>query len=307
MTDKPKSNIESESNSNESAKNKDLISQQNTSNPGTTGHEWDEISEYNIPAPRWWLIVWVICIIWSFGYWIFYPTWPVKEGNTKGSLNWSKFSQLTEAQKEIEAKKSVFVEKISKLSLEEIKEDKPLMEFALNAGSVAFRENCAACHGQGAAGANGYPNLKDDDWLWGGKLEDIYQTLLYGIRSGHDKARNNQMPSFGLGKILKKNEINAVVEYVLSLSGKAEINKQGEEIFKANCVACHGAAGLGNRELGAPNLTDQIWLYGEKKEDVFYTIYYARAGVMPYWKERLSDETIKELTLYVHSLGGGEY
>lgn len=279
---------------------------QDSKQPKTTGHEWDNISEYNIPAPRWWLIVWIICIIWSFGYWFFYPTWPTSAGNSKGSLNWSKFSQLAEAQDEIAAKKSVFVEKISKMSLQEIQKDKNLIDFALNAGAVAFRENCAACHGQGAAGAKGYPNLKDDDWLWGGKLEEIHQTLLYGIRSGHDKARSNQMPSFGLDKVLKKDEINAVADYVLSMSGKAATNAKGEAIFKANCVACHGAEGKGNRQLGAPNLTDAIWLYGDKKEDVLYTIYYARAGVMPFWQGRLSDDTIKELTLYVHSLGGGE-
>lgn len=289
---------------------KDFDAKNSPKTTETTGHNWDEISEYNIPAPRWWLIVWVICIIWSFGYWFFYPTWPTPNGNSKGSLGWSKFSQLDEAQSEIAAKKSVFVEKISKMSLQEIREDKNLMDFALNAGSVAFRENCAACHGQGAAGAKGYPNLKDDDWLWGGKLEDIYQTLLYGIRSGHDKARSNQMPSFGLDKVLKKDEIKAVAEYVLSLSNKsnakAETLQQGEVIFKANCVACHGNEGKGNQALGAPNLTDALWLYGDKQEDLFYTIYYARAGVMPFWQGRLSDETIKELTLYVHSLGGGE-
>ena len=273
---------------------------------GTTGHNWDGVSEYNVPAPRWWLIVWIICIIWAVIYWFFYPTWPTLSGNTKGSLNWTKFSELSGEQKKIEEKKIVYLEQMSKKSLPEILEDEKLMQFALNTGKSAFRENCSACHGQGAQGAKGYPNLNDDDWLWGGKLTDIYQTLLYGIRSGHDSARVNQMPSFGLDKVLKKAEINDTIEYVLSLSNKAEFNARGETIFKANCVACHGNDAKGNQALGAPNLTDAIWLYGSDKKDIYYTIYYARAGVMPFWKDRLEDNTIKSLALYVYSLGGGK-
>jgi cytochrome c oxidase cbb3-type subunit 3 len=285
--------------------------QENTKNSSqnefeTTGHNWDGISEYNIPAPRWWLIVWIICIIWAIIYWVFYPTWPTKSGNSKGSLNWTKFYELEQQQKIIDEKKQVFVNEINVKSLDEIKNDEKLLQFAINTGKSAFQENCSACHGQGGAGGIGYPNLNDDDWLWGGKLSDIYQTLLYGIRSGHDNARVNQMPSFGLDKVLKRNEIKDTVEYVLSLSGKADFNANGEAIFKANCVACHGNEAKGNQLLGAPNLTDSIWLYGSKKEELFYTIYYARAGVMPYWKNRLPDYKIKSLALYVHNFGGGK-
>ncbi len=272
----------------------------------TTGHEWDGISEYNIGAPRWWLIVWVICIIWSFIYWIFYPTWPVFGGNTKGTLNWTQQSQLKESQSEIDAIRSGYLEKITKLDLQEIQKDPNLMEFSLVGGRAAFKENCAACHGTGAQGSKGFPNLNDDDWLWGGKVEDIYQTLLYGIRSSHDKTRFSQMPSFGLDKILNHEEIENVAEYVMSLSDKSINNPKGEAVFKANCVACHGNDGKGSRSVGAPNLTDSIWLYGGKKEDIVYTVTYSRAGVMPYWNGRLEDATIKQLALYVHSLGGGE-
>jgi cytochrome c oxidase cbb3-type subunit 3 len=275
----------------------------------TTGHEWDGIREYNIGAPRWWLIVWIICIIWGVGYWFFYPAIPNAHGSNQGALKWSKYSQLEESQQEITEKKAVHLEKISRLSFQEIQQDQQLMEFALNGGKSAFRENCSACHGQGAQGAKGYPNLNDDDWLWGGKIEDIYQTLLYGIRSGHDKARANQMPSFGLDKVLKKDEINSTIEYVLSLSSKTQQTSNainlGETIFKNNCVACHGVDAKGNQKLGAPNLTDAIWLYGNNKEDLYQTIYFARAGVMPFWQNRLDDNTIKQLALYVHSLGGG--
>ena len=288
-------------NSKENKKNKKSLE-----NSSTTGHNWDGVSEYDVPTPRWWLIVWIICIIWAIIYWFFYPTWPTISSHTKGSLNWTKFSELSIDQKQIEDKKIVYLEQMSKKSLPEILQDEKLIQFALNTGKSAFRENCSACHGQGAQGYKGYPNLNDDDWLWGGKLEDIYKTLLYGIRSGHDLARVNQMPSFGLDKVLKKAEINDTIEYVLSLSNKSEYNANGEAIFKANCVACHGNEGKGNQELGAPNLTDAIWLYGSDKKDIYYTIYYARAGVMPYWNNRLDDNTIKSLSIYVHSLGGGK-
>jgi len=272
----------------------------------TTGHDWDGISEYNIPAPRWWLIVWIICIIWSVVYWFFYPTWPIPGGNSKGSLNWSQQSQLAESQAEIDAKKSVYLESISKMTTKEIQKDPKLLEFALNGGRAAFKENCAGCHGSGAQGAKGFPNLNDDDWLWGGKLEDIEQTLHYGIRSAHDKTRTSQMPSFGLDKILTKKEINDVAEHVMSLSGNAPANPKGEKIFAANCVACHGAKGKGDRLVGAPNLSDKIWLYGGEKSDIIFSVTYARAGVMPFWIGRLDENTIKQLALYVHSLGGGE-
>ena len=285
-------------------KNKDQNNATETTE--TTGHNWDGISEYNIPAPRWWLITWLICIIWAMIYWLFYPTWPTPGGNSKGSLRWSSQSQLAETQAEIDAIKSVHLQKISKLSPQEIQQDPQLMEFALNGGRSAFKENCAACHGSGAQGSKGFPNLNDDDWLWGGTLDQIQQTLKYGIRSGHDKSFNSVMPSFGLDKILKKDEINSVAEHVMSLSNPALKNAAGEKIFAANCAACHGENGKGDRSVGAPNLSDAIWLYGSERSDILYSIFYARAGVMPYWSGRLDDNTIKQLTLYVHSLGGGE-
>ena len=284
-------------------KNKDH--QENEQKHSTTGHSWDEISEYNIPAPRWWLIVWFICIIWAFIYWFFYPTWPTISGNSKGSLQWSKFSQLKEVQQKIDEKKQQYLQQINSSSFQEIEQNQQLMQFVLNAGKSAFYENCSACHGSGHQGGYGYPNLNDDDWLWGGKVEDIYQTLLYGIRSGHEKARANQMPSFGLDGVLKSNEIKDVASFVRSLSGLEKTNENGAKIFANNCIACHGSDGKGNQQLGAPNLTDKIWLYSSDASEVYKTIYYSRAGVMPFWQGRLDDNTIKILALYIHSLGGG--
>jgi cytochrome c oxidase cbb3-type subunit 3 len=275
--------------------------------PKVTGHVWDDnIQEYDTPAPRWWLIVWVVCIIWGVVYWFFYPTWPTPGGNNKGINNWTSKSQLKESQIEINNRKAKNLEKFSKLSFEEIKKDKELIEFALAGGKIAFKENCAACHGTGAAGAKGYPNLNDDDWLWGGSIQDIYQTLKYGIRSDHEDARDSAMPAFGLDELLSQEEIDAVAGYVMSLSDIGKANSKGEAIFKEQCAVCHGDSGKGDRSVGAPNLADKIWLYGKSKEDIIYTIYNARAGVMPNWNERLDDNTIRQLAIYIHLLGGGE-
>ncbi|MFT6077379.1 MAG: cytochrome c oxidase cbb3-type subunit 3 [Rickettsiales bacterium] len=276
--------------------------------PETTGHSWDGVEEYNTPTPRWWLIVWLACTIWAVIYWFFYPTWPTPDGNTKGLKNWTSQSELLDSQAKILTRKAAYLERFNKSSFEKIKQDRELMKFAINGGKSSFQNNCAMCHGTGAAGQKGYPNLNDDNWLWGGKIEDIYTTLRYGIRSGHDKARMNQMPAFGLDKILTRDEIEKVANYVLSLSDNKNSQEllAGKRIFTDNCAACHGKKAQGNRELGAPNLNDRIWLYGGEKEDLLQTIYYSRNGVMPYWSGRLDDATIRQLSIYVHSLGGGE-
>lgn len=274
--------------------------------PKTTGHSWDGISEYNTPAPRWWLTTWIICIIWALIYMVFYPTWPTPKGNTKGSLNWTQESELAQDQAEITARKAIYLEKISKMTLDEIQKDPNLMEFALNGGRANFKENCAACHGMDVQGSKGFPNLNDDDWLWGGTVEQIQQTIKYGIRSTHDKTRTSQMPSFGLDKVLSNDELNSVVEHVMSLSKPAFKNISGKQIFAENCASCHGKKGYGDISVGAPNLSDEIWLYGSERPEILFSVAYAHAGVMPYWIGRLDDNTIKQLTLYVHSLGGGE-
>lgn len=272
----------------------------------TTGHSWDGIEEYGNPAPRWWLIVWVISIIWAIIYWFFYPSWPIASGNNKGLKNWSSKSELKEEQITLEKNKALYLEKFSNANFKQIESDPILMKFALAGGRAAFKENCAACHGSGSNGGKGFPNLNDDDWLYGGKIEDIYTTLLYGIRSNHKKTRSSMMPAFGMDQILTKDEIESVADYVLNLSSKENHNSKGEQIFKSQCASCHGIDGKGNREIGAPNLTDAIWLYGKNKSDVIETITYSRAGVMPSWIGRLDDNTIKQLAIYVHSLGGGE-
>ena len=276
----------------------------------TTGHEWDGLKELNNPAPRWWLWVFIITVIWAAGYWVVYPAWPTLSGHTRGVWGWTEYKKLNEEQAEIANRQQVWLEKFRKSSFDEIKQDSKLYEFARAGGAVAFKENCSACHGTGAEGRRGYPNLNDDDWLWGGKIEDIYHTIKVGVRSGHPNERTSQMPAFGRDGMLKRQEIEDVAEYVLSLNGNApskpEAPARGQKLFSTNCAACHGEHAQGGREFGAPKLNDAIWLYGSTKEDIIRQIGDPRHGVMPTWENRLSDDTIRQLAIYVHSLGGGE-
>ncbi len=274
----------------------------------TTGHEWDGIKELNNPAPRWWVIVWLICIVWSLGYFVVYPAWPTLSGHSKGVINWTEYTELADSQKEIDARQSAYLDRFQKADFATIQKTPDLYAFAIAGGQAAFKDNCSTCHGTGAAGGPGYPNLNDDDWLWGGKLADIYQTLRFGIRSTHPETRISQMPAFGKDGLLTPAQVDHVVDYVLTLSGgehKATY-EQGKTIFAENCAACHGDTGTGGRDFGAPNLTDKIWLYGGEREKVYQTVFYARAGVMPTWEGRLTPDTIRQLAIYVHSLGGGE-
>lgn len=274
----------------------------------TTGHSWDGLKELNNPAPRWWLWVFYVTIIWSIGYWVVYPAWPTFSGATEGIIGWTQFTKLQAEQNEIATRQEAYLERFEPATFEQILNDPELYAFAVSGGRSAFKDNCATCHGTGGEGGKGYPNLNDDNWLWGGHIDEIYQTLLYGIRSVHEETRYSQMPRFGADGLLKREEINAVVDYVLSLSGneKKSTYEQGAQIFQSQCASCHGSDGKGGRDFGAPNLTDSIWLYGGDRKDVYESVFYARAGVMPSWIGRLDENTIRQLSVYVHELGGGE-
>ncbi len=274
----------------------------------TTGHEWDGLKELNNPLPRWWLWVFYVCIIWSVWYWVIYPSWPIPNGATEGTQGYTQFKELEESQSEIVARQQKYLNRFENASFEDIMADAELYAFARAGGASAFKDNCATCHGTGAAGSKGYPNLNDDDWLWGGTKADIFQTLQYGIRADNLDSRVSQMPAFGKDGLLKKDEIDAVVDYVLSLSGAAKKSTygQGQKIFKEQCASCHAENGRGLHEFGAANLTDKIWLYGGKRNDVYQTVFYSRAGMMPAWKGRLDENTLKQLTIYLHELSGGE-
>lgn len=291
--------------SNDDNKNKEI---DEVTGVETTGHEWDGLKELNNPLPRWWVWVWLVCCIWSVGYWVVYPAWPTLGGNTKGIIGHTQIVELENSQQEITERQATYLERFEQATDKEVLNNPELYAFAIAGGKSAFKDNCATCHGTGGAGGKGYPNLNDDDWLWGGTLGDIHTTLLHGIRAGNEDTRLSQMPAFGKEKTLKRDEIYSVVDYVLTLSGEkpTDTYAQGMEIFKAQCVSCHGAEGKGSHQVGAPNLTDKIWLYGGDRETLYQTVYNARAGVMPAWKTRLDENTIRQLTIYLHQLGGGE-
>ena len=272
----------------------------------TVGHEWDGIEELNNPLPRWWLWTMYLCIIWAIGYTILYPAWPMLNSATSGVLGWSSRGDLAADMAAADAKRAPIRNAIGAATLAQIEADENLYQAAIQGGSAAFKVNCVQCHGTGAIGSKGYPNLQDDDWLWGGDLESIHYTLTHGVRNpGHDATRFSQMPAFG--DVLPAGDINALVGYVQSLSDpKVAQTAKGAELFATNCAACHGVDGKGLREFGAPNLTDKIWLYGGDKATLTTTISKSRQGVMPKWEGILDPVTIKMLAVYVHSLGGGE-
>ena len=272
----------------------------------TTGHEWDGIKELNNPAPRWWLWVFYVSIIWSIGYWVVYPTWPTLSGHTKGNAEWTQYKQLEEQQQEITVRKAKYLQQFRNSSFKAVMKNPELYAFAVAGGKSAFKDNCATCHGTGGAGAKGYPNLNDDDWLWGGTHEDIYTTIRHGVRADDDDTRESQMPNFGKDDMLSRDAIGDVADYVISLSKGGTYPEQGAALFQEQCAACHSDDGKGNREFGAPNLADAIWFYGSKKEELIAQIWQPKHGMMPHWSERLDDDTIRQLAVYVHSLGGGE-
>jgi len=276
----------------------------------TMGHEWDGIEELNTPLPKWWLFTFYGCILFAIGYVICYPAIPLAHGGSQGILGWTSRGQLANETAAAAQAKAADIAAIDATPIQDLPNNKPLLEKAIAGGHAAFKQNCVQCHGSGAAGSVGYPNLNDDDWLWGGNLVEIQQTITHGIRYPGDAAtRTSLMPSFGHDKILTPAQVTDVAYYVRSLSqpeAKGDAANRGSAVFAANCVVCHGADAHGNRAMGAPNLSDHVWLYGGTQEQVEGSVTYAHAGVMPAWGQRLSPVTIKMLATYVHSLGGGE-
>ncbi len=276
----------------------------------TTGHEWDGIRELNTPLPRWWLWTFYATIIFAVVYWVLMPSWPGITGYFHGVLGYSTRQRIEVTMGEAAQSMAGTRQRIASSSLAEINKSPDLLEFAIAGGRSAFAVNCSQCHGSDAAGRPGFPNLNDDDWLWGGTLDDIYFTIKHGVRNGADAdARVMEMPRFLADGVLTAAQIGDIADYVLSLSGAehdAAAAARGQPLFAQNCAACHGAQGQGNPQAGAPRLTDKIWLYGGDRATIIRTISYSRGGVMPNWGARLDDETIKELAVYVHSLGGGK-
>lgn len=280
--------------------------------PDTTGHSWDGIQEFNNPLPRWWLYTLYATIVWAIAYTVMYPAWPMLSGATPGLLGYSTRAEVAEEIERFDALNVDLRTQITGVELADVTRDAmpELYNYAIQSGASTFATFCSQCHGRGAAGvqASGYPNLLDDDWLWGGAVEDIHATIAHGIRNEDDPdARWSQMTAFD--DILTDEEVAQVVNHVLAISGQeadAALAALGAGLYLDNCAACHGDDAMGDRVLGAPNLTDRIWLYGGTPEAIEHTVRYARFGVMPAWSGRLSEAEIRATAIYVHSLGGGE-
>ncbi|KAB1088880.1 cytochrome-c oxidase, cbb3-type subunit III [Neorhizobium galegae] len=274
----------------------------------TTGHEWDGIRELNNPLPRWWLWTFYACILWAIGYAIAYPSIPLLTNATKGLLGYSSRAEFAADLDGAKIAQGGILEKISTSSLEDIVADPQLSQFATAGGAAAFRVNCTPCHGTGATGGRGYPNLNDDDWLWGGDINALYQTIAHGIRDPADgETRISEMPAFT--DMLKPDEVRQVAAYVVSLTGTPRdpsMVEPGKQLFADNCVSCHGEKAEGKRDLGAPSLADAIWLKVHGEAEIARQIQAPKHGVMPAWEGRLGDVAVKQLTVYIHSLGGGE-
>lgn len=280
--------------------------------PETTGHSWDGIEEFNNPLPRWWLWAFYATIVWGIGYSIAYPAWPGISKATAGVLGYSTRAEVAEEIAAVDQANAAINSRLESVELTAIAEDPELLGYAGNAGAAVFRTWCAQCHGSGAAGAqaSGYPNLLDDDWLWGGDIAAIHETVSYGIRTeDHPDTRFSMMPAFGRDDLLESEQISQVANYVMSLSGTPRDAGEvaaGAEVYAENCSSCHAEDATGDRMQGAPDLTDAIWLYGGDYERLVETVHGSRYGVMPAWQGRLSEAQIRAVSAYVHGLGGGE-
>ncbi|WP_269514092.1 cytochrome-c oxidase, cbb3-type subunit III [Brevundimonas subvibrioides] len=276
----------------------------------TTGHEWDGIKELDNPLPRWWLWIFYGCIAFAVGYWILMPAWPGLHGYTPGVLKQSARADVVKELKALQIQRGQGEAMLASASLQQIEADPAMQAHALAIGQSVFGDNCASCHGAGGGGAKGYPNLRDDVWLWGGSLEEIEHTLRVGVRSGHADTRMSQMPAFGRDGLLQGAQIADLTEYVVSLSGRPAdpaAVARATPLFADNCAACHMPTGVGSREFGAPNLTDREWLNASDRASITSQIQNGRNGVMPTWESRFSPGVIKALAVYIHvNAGGGE-
>lgn len=274
----------------------------------TTGHEWDGIKELNTPMPRWWLWTFYGTIVWAVIYCVLYPAIPLINGATPGILGYSSRGELAKTVAVADEAKAEFVSQIEGMDVGAVLENPELTRFAVAGGESAFKVYCSQCHGAGAAGAPGYPNLNDDEWLWGGSIDEIHATIAHGVRYDADEdTRIGEMPAFG--EFMERDQIRATANYVASLSGLEHDEayvEEGKTLFEENCSACHGEDAGGMTDLGAPSLNDAIWLYGGNVEAISAQISKPQHGVMPAWQDRLGDATVKQLAVYVHSLGGGE-
>ncbi len=295
-----------------------------------TGHEWDGITELTNPPPRWWIIALYLSGLLVLVYFILYPSLPLVNESTDGLLGWTQIEEYKENLAEVEAKRAPFEDQLAAMSAEEILEDEELRNYAVGSSKVLYGDNCAACHGTGGipAEGSGYPVLADDNWLYGGSVGTIVETLA--------KGRQGMMPAHE--ELLTDEEVDGLVQFVINRS-QGEATDAGWKLYNdKGCVACHGPEAQGIQQLGSANLSDKIWRFSGEPDEIRHTILHGvndtndpetRIAVMPGWNEklavkleaeqwdeepeydgtetqRLSETEIKKLAVYVHQLGGGE-
>ena len=276
----------------------------------TTGHEWNGIKELNTPVP-WpvWTFL-TIFFLFALGYWVLMPAWPLGSTFTRGLLGYDQ-GKVTMAKVERGARaRATWTRRIASTDYGAVLADPQLMARVREDGHRLFGDNCSACHGVDARGRQGFPNLVDRDWLWGGAPDRIAETVRIGVNAPETGTRVNQMLAFGRDGMLDDAAIRRVTLYVLSLSDPALARPDnvrtlaaGRAVFTAQCASCHGANGQGDASRGIPNLADRVWIHGGDPQQVYDSIDQGRQGQMPAWGQRLSQTDIRILTLYLLDRG----
>ena len=275
----------------------------------TTGHEWNGIRELDTPIPRGVLMFLIVTHIWAIAWWFFVPAWPLGQTYTKGLLGVDQQTTVEARLVEGQQQRSAWTTRLEAEPYEAILADEALMKTVRDTGRQLFGDNCAACHGRDGRGRANYPDLTDDDWLWGGGPELIEQTMRVGINTAHPDTRIAQMPAFGRDEMLDREQVRNAAAYVYSLTNPDYSTPEnldridaGHEVFVSTCAACHGDNGQGNVDVGAPNLTDARWIYGGDLDTIIASVHGGRQGHMPTWDERLTTAEIRTLAVYVHDL-----
>ncbi|MEP5766596.1 MAG: cytochrome-c oxidase, cbb3-type subunit III [Halieaceae bacterium] len=253
----------------------------------TTGHAADGIEEYDNPMPYWWFLMFMITLVFGIGYLIVYPGM----GNFPGLLGWSQLDQWERQVAKADAQFGAIRQRYLAMPVEEVAQDPE----ALKMGQRMFANNCAQCHGADARGSYGFPNLTDNDWLWGDGPD--------AIKTAINDGRQAAMPAWG--SALGDDGVRDTAAYVASLNGRDVDAAQvaaGKAQFDIYCVACHGPEAKGNPLFGAPNLTNGIWLYGGSDADIQHSLRAGRNGVMPRFSDQLGEDKIHLITAYVYSL-----
>lgn len=275
----------------------------------TTGHEWNGIKELDTPVPRGILIFVIVTHVWAIALWLLLPTWPLGDTYTKGLLGLDQKRSVEESLVAGQAERS-WMQRVASEPYDVILADQDLMVAVRKSGRQLFGDNCAACHGRDGRGQAYYPDLTDNDWLWGGNVDLIERTMRVGINTQHPDSRIGEMPAFGRDAMLDRAQVEAVAAYVYSLSHPdystektVDLLERGRQVYVENCAACHGDGAQGMQEVGAPSLTDEVWIYGGDLKSIIASVHGGRRGHMPTWDERLTDAEIRTLALYVHDLG----